>query len=85
MNERIADILDQAFDRCKKYDDEGKTGLVLTTEVFYRFAELIVRECAEVAASARHGETYGVDERVHWNNGIAEAVDRIIEHFGVES
>jgi hypothetical protein len=85
MNERIADILDQAFDLCRKYDDEGNTGLVKTTEALHLFAELIVLECAEVAATARHGETYGVDERVHWNNGIAEAVDRIIEHFGVES
>ncbi len=45
MNERIADILEQAFDLCRKYDDEGNTGLVKTTEVFHKFAELIVREC----------------------------------------
>ena len=45
MNERIADILGQAFDRCKKYDDEGNTGLVRTTEAFYVFAELIIQEC----------------------------------------
>jgi hypothetical protein len=72
MNERIADLLVQAFDQCKKYDDEGETGLVKTTEAFIIFAELIVRECANIAV-INQAEDMG------WNIG-----EIIREHFGVE-
>ena len=51
MNTVIADLMEQAFDRCKKYDDEGNTGLVKTTEAFAIFAELIVKECVDIACN----------------------------------
>ena len=74
MNERIADLMEQAFDRCKKYDDEGKIGLVRTTEAFNMFAELIVRECA---AKAWWAEQYGIGDGV-------PIYKQIEQHFGVE-
>jgi hypothetical protein len=51
MNTIIADLMEQAFDRCKKYDDEGSSGLVKTTEAFAIFAELIVKECVDIACN----------------------------------
>ena len=51
MNTVIADLMEQAFDRCKKYDDEGNTGLVKTTEAFAIFAELIIKECINIACN----------------------------------
>jgi hypothetical protein len=51
MNTVIADLMEQAFDRCKKYDDEGSSGLVKTTEAFAIFAELIIKECVDIACN----------------------------------
>ena len=82
MNERIADLMEQAFDHCKKYDDEGKTGLVKTTEAFYVFAELIVKECMEVVASTPLGYR---DYRNQIEKGMRSAsVDELRLHFGVD-
>ena len=82
MNERIADLLEQAFDRCRKYDDEGKTGLVKTTEAFYVFAELILKECIDVVDSTPLGYR---DYRNQIEEGMRSAsVDRLKHHFGVE-
>jgi hypothetical protein len=75
MNERIADLLAQTFDQCKKYDDEGETGLVKTTEAFIIFAELIVRECAGICFSEAEGHNMAFGEHC----GIV-----IKEHFGIE-
>ncbi len=70
MNERIADIMSEAFKLCKKYEDEGETGLVKTTEAFYIFAKLIVSECRGVVNDgSKLGGWYDM---------------RIKEHFGVE-
>lgn len=47
MNERIRDLQIQAFAECKTFEDDK----IRTDEVFERFAELIVRECAEMILS----------------------------------
>jgi hypothetical protein len=44
-NKRIAELREQAFELCKKYDDDCGSDLVKTNEVFQKFAELIIREC----------------------------------------
>jgi hypothetical protein len=88
MNERIADILEQAFDHCKKYDDEGKTGLVKTTEAFHVFAELIVRECIDILMKPEYVMTHpeGLTRyNEGWVNGRLLGIEHIKEHFGVES
>jgi hypothetical protein len=71
MNERIVDIMVQAFNTCKKYDDE-EPGLIKTTEAFYVFAELIIQECAKIADTAQA-------EDMGWDIGGI-----IREHFGVD-
>ena len=82
MNERIADLLEQAFDRCKKYDDEGKTGLVRTTEAFHLFAELIVRECMDTIL--KESKWYWDKDEFESSNAIQNAARKVKEHFGVE-
>ena len=71
MNKRIRDLQIQAFVECKTF--EGDKVKVITDEVFERFAELIVRECADVADSADA-------MRQKWE-GIGKYVK---EHFGIE-
>ncbi len=74
MNERIADIMSEAFKLCKKYEDEGETGLVKTTEAFRVFAELIIRECSDLF------EIEWGEEKLTGND-----VGYVLkEHFGVE-
>jgi len=73
MNERIVDLMEQAFDHCKKYDDEGKTGLVKTTEAFHTFAELIVKECIDTV----------LDSSVEYTTR-PQIAEELKEHFGVE-
>jgi len=69
MNERIRDLQIQAFAECKTFED----GKIRTDEVFERFAELIVRECA--------GLVQGVPTD---SMGYHTADQKIKEHFGVK-
>jgi hypothetical protein len=74
--------MEQAFDHCKKYDDEGKTGLVKTTEAFYAFAEMIVKDCVKVIEETPLG--YG-DYRDQILKSMRDhCVDRVRYHFGVD-
>jgi hypothetical protein len=79
MNERIADLLEQAFDRCKKYDDEGQTGLVKTTEALSIFAELIIQECMNCSTWVGEVNKNPV-KPIHTAYAINK---RIKKHFGV--
>ena len=75
MNKQIADILTQpAFDRLKDWHDIGPVQKA-TLELF---AELIVRECAEVCADRgkMHDGLYSA-----WADDCSK---RIGKHFGVE-
>ena len=69
MNERIRELEKQATEivRC------GLNG-TSTTESFNRkkFAELIVRECAEIALTEAQ------------SNGNFDTFNKIVKHFGVE-
>jgi len=60
MNERIKELAEQA--------EFSKKDLQIQGDNFQRFAELIVKECAEIADRA---EPYKAD-------------DLILKHFGVE-
>ena len=53
MNERIRNLQIQAFAECKTFEDDK----VRTDEVFERFAELIVRECADFITETATIET----------------------------
>ena len=79
MNERMIELHKQAaefaYKTCK---EEGRTGAqteyirnILTTA---KFAELIVRECAELTLAHRNDDYY---------NGWLDYRDEICRHFGV--
>jgi hypothetical protein len=74
MNERIKELRHQAINYCM---DKGSQGN-LSEEVAEKFAELIVKECMEVASpnymSTPEDSAYYVEL----------AIDRIADHFGVE-
>lgn len=72
MNERIADLLEQAFAECKTFED-GTT--IRTSEALARFAELIIKDCVDVAAK--------YDEPKMSGPGLMIG-SMISEHFGVE-
>lgn len=69
MNERIRDLQIQAFAECKTFEDDK----IRTDEVFERFAELIVRKCADIA----------FDEYAA-TNGESSGESAILKHFGVK-
>ena len=76
MNEKIRELALQATIR--KFDgtgaDMGK--LVLDEQ---KFAELIVKECADVCLSGKNKENWRCTDSI--NKGFSDAV---LEHFGVE-
>jgi hypothetical protein len=73
MNERIRLLAEQAFfdDASSQPSDRVYT---FSDHKMQQFAELIVRECAEIA-----DEGYGSD---HFGNGIAGY--QLLKHFGIE-
>ena len=77
MNERIRDLQIQAFTECKTFEDDK----VRTDDVFERFAELIVRECAEVCY--HHSEMAG-GVGTAFGYGYKDCGNDIKQHFGVE-
>jgi hypothetical protein len=93
MNERIRELYDQADkfasqNRVQNIDAPGNNYFELFHE---KFAELIVRECAEIALEQKK---WVEDMKVHnshdevWNKARIQQsqhiVDKIKEHFGVE-
>ena len=74
MNERVKELMKQAgLSYLYDYDTDGHA-MVCNEKDIKRFAELIVRECAEVAANEVR-EAEGVDF------GLVRAC---YKHFGVE-
>ena len=71
MNEKIRDLQIQAFAECKTFEGDK----IRTDEVFERFAELLIRECANICFSEAEGHSMAFGEHC----GII-----IKEHFGVE-
>jgi len=73
MNERIQQLWTQADEEIQaEYEDESRRNRRLYNEIFLlKFAELIVRECAELSA-----DNAGY-------NGL-NIFDKILKHFGVE-
>jgi hypothetical protein len=73
MNERIKELAEQAWDDTKEkfgsfVDDGGEVDFTFLHEWTEKFAELIVKECANVAADHEALDIY----------------EEIREHFGVE-
>jgi hypothetical protein len=72
MNERIKALYDQSLIREHGTDHEGNPMLKITIDQ-QKFADLIVKECAEFVSNDRRNDDYGVF-----------VANRIKEHFGVE-
>jgi hypothetical protein len=77
MNERIKELAEQAGHRYYPSSNSGPLRVEYLTPELEKFAELIVRECAQVCLSQRDPANlnYKPSER------FAEAVK---QHFGVE-
>ncbi len=71
MNRRIRELQSQAFIECKRYNDDCGDNLVKTDEVFAKFAELIVKECANICHDRKLTPSVFTG-------------DELLEHFGVE-
>ena len=73
MNERIKELIEQATEHdYKTYDSFNQKELLHNKFNKEKFAELLVRECADVA------------KRFHKNNKEYDAGLAIEQHFGVE-
>lgn len=81
MNERIKQLAEQATLAVTKPD-----GHYIVQEWQAKFAELIVKECAEVIDDGRFSimECEGNSHRVSYNNGIYYALSSVKKNFGVE-
>jgi len=70
MNERIRELVEKSY----IYDKQNDSSFFNKE----KFAELIVRECMEVASPNYMGTP---EDSVYY---VEQAIDRIAEHFGVE-
>jgi len=77
----IYDCITDPYDKLKNGDPYSSVMVDLE-----RFAEKIVKECAEVIDDGRFSvmECEGNSHRVSYNNGIYYALSSVKKHFGVE-
>lgn len=76
MNERIKELMEQASSNAC-YDEPDQ--LHLMNDEIKKFAELIIRECAQTACNTDLEDVEGGDSAV-----LRAAAQQIKEHFGVE-
>ena len=76
MNERIRELVEQAEDWA---DNQNFYASDYRDYLMEKFAELIVRECADIADKA---EPYKANDLIKQHFGVEEYM--IKEHFGVE-
>jgi len=80
MNQRIQELSEQA----EKYADEWFRGEPTWSEAFEsKFAELIVRECADACYKHKDLESFGIYP-VRVAMVTKACSDNIKEHFGIE-
>lgn len=70
MNKRINELAEQAFN---EYESVYKYGANIPREFTEKFAELIVKKCADI-----------VEDAVNHREPASTYVDKIKKHFGVE-
>ena len=78
MNERIRELQSKSYLMCKQIVDDDGHVVVTPDQWFDKFAELIVRECMDVASPSYMSTP---EQGVYY---VEQAIDRIAEHFGVE-
>ena len=79
MNERIKELAEQAGFENGHQDRNGNS---LSGEL-EKFAELIVRECAEISEQSQWSEAKG-EYYEGFNEAMIYVSNKIKEHFGVE-
>ena len=84
MNERIREM---AYKTCFESGFNGPEHFVFYHTDLQKFAELIVKECADILMkpeyAMNHPEELG-DYNKGWVNGRLIGIEHIKEHFGVE-
>ncbi len=78
MNERIKELADKAFVTV------SSDGYFSSGKFCEKFAELIVRECAQIAVFKDSGTVATADVAGHMAAGRSIAARLIKEHFGIE-
>jgi hypothetical protein len=78
MNERIKELVEEAGSDWDRTMPEGKTFLEL-------FAELIVRECLDIASEIRGEPRTDTHFVIGYDLACKRMVDAFKEHFGIES
>ena len=78
MNERI-----QALAKEAGFIDKGTNHTAYMNFDHEKFAELIVRECAELSVNSQYANTKS-EYYEGFNEALIYAGNKILEHFGVE-
>jgi methionine-rich copper-binding protein CopC len=83
MNERIRELAHQA----RQIGEYGNYGQIQLSPAQFelKFAELIVRECAQIAVFKDSGTVATADVAGHMAAGRSIAARLIREHFGVDA
>ena len=77
MNERIRELVDQAFDTAE-YPADQQYRVEPNTAFCEKFAEFIVKECARVVDNLTE-----TDNPIEYRNSHETGTD-VLQHFGVE-
>jgi len=77
--QRIRELMNQARAQFHNQDLPFEQGLVAYSE---KFAELIVKECADIADKSNQGSKSSNEGTEFYYN--ADIGDKILKHFGVE-
>jgi hypothetical protein len=82
MNERIKELLGQAYDEAVP-ETWTELSSIQLGRIYDKFAELIVRECAEISEQSQWSEAKG-EYYEGFNEAMIYVSNKIKEHFGVE-
>ena len=75
MNERIKELAEQAGHRYYPSSNSGPLRVEYLTPELEKFAELIIRECANITLDYKNHDHY---------TGWMDHGEEIIRHFGIE-
>ena len=85
MNERIKQLAEQAFNEA---NNGSINNIKIPKEFVEKFAELIVRECANLLMKPEYVMNHPeelTDYNRGWVNGRLLGIEQIKEHFGVKN
>jgi len=83
MNERIRELWDRAAESAAAYPSGQNNSWQTQVDFMDKFAELIVRECAELSVNSQYANTKS-EYYEGFNEALVYAGNKIRKHFGVE-